>query len=276
MPDCVREIWYEHWHRYAFASQFVAGRRVLDLASGEGYGSHLLAQSAESVVGCDISNEAIAHASKNYQASNLTYREASATDLPFADNTFDAVVSFETIEHLHEQEEMLDEFNRVLADDGILILSSPDKAEYSDATGHVNEYHVRELYKDELLELVGKRFSNHKLFGQKLTFASAIWQLGQAQTLGNVLTYDKEADVLKPGISFAPVYFIMIAARANHLLPEAPSANWFLDSSESVYEHYYHEIRKNMQAGAIINDRDQRIAELEAEVARLSNSSDSR
>jgi len=45
------EIGYEHLHRYAFATQFVRNKRVLDLASGEGYGSHLLAKTAKQVVG---------------------------------------------------------------------------------------------------------------------------------------------------------------------------------------------------------------------------------
>ena len=50
-PECVREIWYEHWHRYVFARRIAAGRRVLDAACGEGYGSALLADVAAQVVG---------------------------------------------------------------------------------------------------------------------------------------------------------------------------------------------------------------------------------
>ena len=52
-PECVREIWYEHWHRYALAARYAAGRRVLDAACGEGYGSALLARHAKDVVGVD-------------------------------------------------------------------------------------------------------------------------------------------------------------------------------------------------------------------------------
>ena len=65
-PECVREIWYEHWHRYVFARQLAKGKRVLDAACGEGYGSALLADVAASVVGADISDQAIAHARSRY------------------------------------------------------------------------------------------------------------------------------------------------------------------------------------------------------------------
>ena len=61
-PECVREIWYEHWHRYALVQPWAQGRRVLDAACGEGYGSALLARGAQSVLGLDISPAAVAHA----------------------------------------------------------------------------------------------------------------------------------------------------------------------------------------------------------------------
>ena len=66
VPGCAGEIAYEHWHRYAFARQFVAGKRVLDAACGEGYGSALLASVAASVVGVDIDAPAVAHAAERY------------------------------------------------------------------------------------------------------------------------------------------------------------------------------------------------------------------
>ena len=61
-PECVREIWYEHWHRYAFAQRFAAGKRVLDAACGEGYGTAMLAGTAAQAVGIDIDAASIAHA----------------------------------------------------------------------------------------------------------------------------------------------------------------------------------------------------------------------
>ena len=62
LPDCQGEIWLEHWHRYHFAAALAPGRRVLDVASGEGYGSALLALSAREVVGVDAAADVVAHA----------------------------------------------------------------------------------------------------------------------------------------------------------------------------------------------------------------------
>ena len=66
-------IAYEHWHRYLFATQFVAGKRVLDIACGEGYGSSLLAERAEHVTGVDIDPEVVRRAASRYARPNLTF-----------------------------------------------------------------------------------------------------------------------------------------------------------------------------------------------------------
>src|SRR6478609_1827167 len=100
VPGIVGEIAHEHWHRYAFARRLVAGRRVADVACGEGYGSALLATSAASVVGIDLDAAAIAHAVATYAAASVRFVQGSATALPLADGSVDAIVSFETIEHL--------------------------------------------------------------------------------------------------------------------------------------------------------------------------------
>ena len=74
VPGARGEIWVEHWHRYHFAARFAAGMRVVDAACGEGYGSALLARSAASVVGADISPAAVAHARRAYAGvANLSF-----------------------------------------------------------------------------------------------------------------------------------------------------------------------------------------------------------
>ena len=89
-PECVREIWYEHWHRYAFALDLAKGKRVLDAACGEGYGSNLLAGVAEHVLGVDISDEAIGHARNRYcNRNNLEFRSGDAAQLELPDNSVD-------------------------------------------------------------------------------------------------------------------------------------------------------------------------------------------
>ena len=151
LPGCAGEIAYEHWHRYAFARRFAAGKRVLDAACGEGYGTALLGKVASDVVGIDIDGPTIAHASARYgDRARVRFIEGSCTELPLPDTSIDVVVSFETIEHLREadQPRMLAEFARVLVAGGLVVISSPNKRYYSDERNYVNEFHLHELYRD--------------------------------------------------------------------------------------------------------------------------------
>src|SRR5439155_10039614 len=94
VPACSGEIAYEHWHRYAFARRIAGGRRVLDVACGEGYGAALLAGVASEVVGVDIDAATLAHAAASYtDHANLRFMRGSCAALPFADASFDLVVS---------------------------------------------------------------------------------------------------------------------------------------------------------------------------------------
>jgi SAM-dependent methyltransferase len=265
-PECVREIWYEHFHRYAFAQSFARGKRVLDAACGEGYGSDLLAADAKSVLGVDISDAAIAHARSRYvDRTNLRFEQGDCTALTLPDASFDLVVSFETLEHVVAQEKLLDGFARVLAPDGVFIVSSPDKRTYSDVNGFRNEFHARELYRDELLTLLDARFPHVYLFGQKLLFQSAIWPLDEKSAPAQAQTAVQYGKSVQSGLAYDPLYFVAICARQP--LTDLPGIALFGDREESVYAHYNHEVRKNMAAGA-------RIAQLESEVAALKSVQD--
>src|SRR5271157_2796787 len=170
LPSCRGEIAYEHWHRYAFARRFVQGKRVLDAACGEGYGTALLATVATSAVGIDIDLATIEHARTTYgDGTRVRFVPTSCTGLPLPSASFDVIVSFETIEHLsaEEQPDMLSEFARVLAPDGLLIISSPNKRLYSDARDYVNPFHLHELYRDDLARLLGRRFPAQRWFHQR-------------------------------------------------------------------------------------------------------------
>src|SRR3569832_840889 len=100
VPELQGNIAEEHLHRYALAGVLTKGMRVLDVASGEGYGSALLARSAASVLGVEIDAASVAHAQGRYRMPNLEFRQGNALAIPAPDAEFDAVVSFETIEHL--------------------------------------------------------------------------------------------------------------------------------------------------------------------------------
>jgi len=263
-PECVREIRYEHIHRYAFARQLVAGKRVLDAACGEGYGSALLAGTASSVTGVDLSTESVEHARGRYQASNLEFQAADCLDLPFEADRFDCIVSFETLEHLADHDGLLREFRRVLRPGGFLLLSSPDKAIYSEKLQNRNEFHVRELYRGELETLLKAHFPAYRLWGQKLLFHSALWSLDGAP---GVRCLEEDDGNVRAGEapSHQPVYFIAVCAADDSALPDVGHGlSLFDDADESVYQHYHHEIRKNMAAGGFLAARDREIAELRA------------
>ncbi len=174
LPTETGDIELEHNHRYLIAAEFAAGKIVLDIASGEGYGSALLARHADRVIGVDISEQAVSHAQSRYQAQNLEYRQGDGTAIPLPDASVDMTVSFETLEHLTEHDELLSEIKRVLKPHGLLIMSSPDKAQYSDSHGTENEFHVRELYRDEFEELLSKNFVNHAIQGQRIVYGSIL------------------------------------------------------------------------------------------------------
>ena len=273
-PECVREIWYEHWHRYAFAANFAAGARVLDAACGEGYGAALLARRAASVLGVDISDAAIEHARKRYGGMpGLSLQTGDVTALDaLSDSSFDLIVSFETLEHVAEQDRMLAGFARLLAPRGLLLVSSPDKRTYSDLAGFRNEHHVRELYRNELESLLARHFPACRLLGQKLMFRSAIWDLTAAPATVETVTARDGGVAIDPGLGLEPLYFIAVCAASADALPQGLEGRLALfgDAEESVYAHYNNEVRKNMQAGTLLA---QMQAQLEAVRAELTPAS---
>ena len=267
-PECVREISYEHIHRYAFAQAFVKGLSVLDAACGEGYGSALLAESAGSVVGVDISENANGHARERYASENLEFRQGDCTDLPFADDEFDCVISFETLEHLENQQGLLQAFRRVLKPDGFLLISTPDKAIYTDKQGNRNEYHVSELYRSEFEQLLSSYFPAFRLWGQKLGFQSSLWALDGEQGVSVLQENENGINCAATPVHDA-VYLLAFCAASEDLVPAMGfGLSLFDDVDETVYEHYYHEIRKNMAAGTLLQERDAEIERLKVELAQ--------
>jgi SAM-dependent methyltransferase len=180
VPQVSGDVAYEHLHRYALAAELAAGKAVLDIASGEGYGSNMLAKTARLVVGVDVDETVVAHARAAYPAENLTFHLGSCTDIPLPAGEIDLVVSFETIEHHDRHREMMAEIRRVLRPDGVLVVSTPDRRTYSDLTGYANPFHVKELYPAEFEELLRSYFQRVAVYGQRMCCGSAIAPMGEA------------------------------------------------------------------------------------------------
>lgn len=268
-PECVREIWYEHMHRYAYAAAFGAGQRVLDAACGEGYGSALLARAGASVIGVDISASAVDHARQRYaDLPGARFEQADVTALDhLADASFDLIVSFETLEHVHAQERMLAGFRRLLAPDGRLLISSPDKRTYSDLRNYRNEFHVRELYRDELEALLHREFGAVRVLAQKLLFQSVLWDPDRAPSAASATTLHADGSLGKAP-EYAALYFIAICAQSEAQLPPAGAVHLFGDADESVYRHYDDEIRRHIAAGHRLIAQEREIEDLRARLAR--------
>ncbi|WKA47194.1 methyltransferase domain-containing protein [Geobacillus zalihae] len=140
-----------HINRYLIAKDLCKGKRVLDAACGEGYGSFLLSKwGAKAVDGIDISEEAIQNAKANFKQENLTFHQGSVEEMgKFPSRNYDLIISLETIEHLSNPEKMLQEFRRLIKPDGIIIISCPNDYYYYPEESMGNPYHLKKYTFDE-------------------------------------------------------------------------------------------------------------------------------
>jgi SAM-dependent methyltransferase len=227
----------EHLHRYYFAANLVRGKEVLDLASGEGYGSMILAEAASRVVGVEIDPLAVEHARRRYAAPNLSFVEGSALDLrSVPEASFDVVVSFELVEHLSDHERLMSEISRVLRSDGLLIMSTPDRRIYSEASGHVNPHHLRELSEAEFEDLLSRFFPHVAIFGQQCGMASTITprspEAGAKGTVPELLSVQRGAQRWNLMAESPALYLVAVASRMP--LPPLPDGSTLLDSGHEA------------------------------------------
>jgi ubiquinone/menaquinone biosynthesis C-methylase UbiE len=207
----------EHLLRYQACLPFVRHKAVLDVASGEGYGSAMLAEVSKSVMGLDISIDITRHASLKYASQgNLAFKCGSATRLPFQNEEFDIVVSFETIEHLTlgDQKAFLSEVHRVLKADGIFIVSTPNKLNYNLQYPKKNEFHLHELTKNEFIESLN-RFIIYKVYNQSVMSFSSIWRMGEEK-----FTYFGNLN----SALVDEVFHVIICGRERSCMPESTLA----------------------------------------------------
>ncbi len=172
VPDEMRGqlVEAEHMARYTWAAALCSGRRTLDVGCGVGYGAELLNRAgAAEVIAIDNSSTALDLA-RSVVSSGVTCELGDARDLPHPDGSFDLVVCFELIEHVDEQELVLDELARVLRRDGLLLISSPNRNRYMPG----NPHHRHELVRAELQALLDARFSSARIVSQHVMLASVL------------------------------------------------------------------------------------------------------
>jgi SAM-dependent methyltransferase len=168
LPDVPAEnYWFRrHLAVYEWIGARVIGRRVIDMACGEGYGSEVLSRGATSVVGVDANPEAHEHARLRYQRQNLSF-ERGLVETHGEPGAYDAVVFLQTIEHVHDPVAVLEHFRALLAPEGAAYITTPNLLTLAppgaDKSG--NPWHLKEYRAHEFETLCRSTFQSVGMFG---------------------------------------------------------------------------------------------------------------
>ncbi len=229
-------ISYEHLHRYHFSRRFARGKTLLDLGSGEGYGANFLAEVARSVTAIDIDQNAVTHARARYRRDNLEYFHNDArVGSVLQDNSFDMVVCFEVLGHVQEQNAFLATIARVLQEDGLAIISTPNK----DVSNHHNEFHARELNLEEFQALIKRHFPHARFYNQLDLAGSAIAPLeGGGELEMKTVSRENGEYRFSENKRINHEYLIALVSHQPTALQHVPINSFCIDYSKSI-DHYY-------------------------------------
>ncbi len=167
----LHKVMDEHLARYELACGYAKGRNVLDAACGTGYGTRMLKDcGACKAVGVDISRESIDNANITYRTENVEFIFGDVNSLPFVDGSFDMAVSFETIEHVMDGARLIKEASRVLSENGLFIVSTPNRNVTNPGIyveeRPLNRYHLYEYSLTEFIGALLKYFDIVEIYGQ--------------------------------------------------------------------------------------------------------------
>jgi SAM-dependent methyltransferase len=225
--ESLQGLFQTHLARYAFAKHFfLKVQRVLDLGCGTGYGSYYLAERLQGadVLGMDVASEAVQFAHSEYRHPKLHYLVGDASHTAISSHSFDGIVCFEVIEHIPNPEELLMEANRLLRNDGICVISTPNRHIYSPGSDRPwNPYHVKEFTLDEFQHLLAAHFPHIKVWGQQHTVGTLFFP---PQSYGEVQAREALLGDLNLDQAF---YFIAICSHSP--LPDlGPVQYWPLEA----------------------------------------------
>ena len=130
---------------YVEAAKRVGGR-VLEIGTGTGYGIDIIAPNVEHFVTMDKTRSE----ELGSMPANVEFVEGVVPPLPFADESFDYVVSFQVIEHIKRDKEFVREVHRVLKKGGKFIVSTPNRP----MSLTRNPWHIREYTAEQFSELM--------------------------------------------------------------------------------------------------------------------------
>jgi 2-polyprenyl-3-methyl-5-hydroxy-6-metoxy-1,4-benzoquinol methylase len=166
LPDVPEEnYWFRrHLAVYRWVARQVSGRRVIDMACGEGYGADVLAASAAAVVGVDANPDAFEHARLRYRRANLRFARGMVETYA---EPCDAIVFLQTIEHVQDPGAVLEHFAAMLTPGGAVFVSTPNVLTLAarGATRSDNPWHLREYRAEEFRALCRAHFTHVDLRG---------------------------------------------------------------------------------------------------------------
>lgn len=175
--ECEQMTEAIHWQHYLHARPYADGRRVVDAGSGAGYGSQLMARSgATRVLALDYADEALDYARDNYDHPSISWERADLRDRQWEPDSADLITCFEVYEHLVAPQPMIAGFARALADDGRLLVSTPNGERYSNGGTPDNLHHIREYDLEEFRALLGAHFASVHVLGQSARGAQLVLQ----------------------------------------------------------------------------------------------------
>jgi len=160
-------LYLRHLFAYQIATEKISKNSfVLEVGSGEGYGTKLMSEHVKKIVGLDVDEHTIIHAQEKYGSGNCVFKLYDGLKIPFDDNMFDAIISFQVIEHIQDDNNYVSEIYRVLKSDGIAILTTPNKfLRLKPGQKPWNKFHVREYDHEELEVVLKNKFSDVKVWG---------------------------------------------------------------------------------------------------------------
>ena len=164
-------LYLRHLFAYEYAkSQIPRQARVVEVGCGDGYGADILSRHIDRMVGLDVDERVVEHATKRYASENCSFRAYDGVRIPYPDGSFDAALSFQVIEHVEDDSHYVAEIRRVLASSGVLYLTTPNRL-LRVAAGKKpwNQYHLREYTAPDLEAVLRPAFAEVQIRGVRAT-----------------------------------------------------------------------------------------------------------
>lgn len=161
----------QHLMRYRFSLPFCTGKVVVDSGTGVGYGASMISEVAKHVYALDYDRDAINHAHGKYGSSRVSFLVGDATQLPLRNASADIVLNFEVIEHVLDHQGLLTETSRVLRQNGILVVSTPNTETaqlFRGKAGFTYDAHVSEVGLLDFRKELREYFADVRIWGMRL------------------------------------------------------------------------------------------------------------